>query len=284
MITWRGETETEAGFKDEFALLGYTPQYTISNCGQDPEKLEQIVEKISLEKPDLIYSFGTTVTLAVMEKVSDTPIICVMVANPDRTGVMPSRAGSGRNVAGVTHATSEVSLLKALLTVAPVQRVGILYNSLEANSQAEVTRYQNLCVKAGVDLIESPVQPGDDLEAAAYSLLSQKIEAVILPSDSLIVSQGRKAVDVFNAARIPTVAALEPYVVEMGALFGLVVAYEQVGREAARLADSILQGQDPADIPLIFIRPAYVVNLHTEEQIGVPLPPEIKASARKVNN
>lgn len=272
VLTWRGTTDAEKGFKEEMAYLGYRPRYIEMDAGQDPARLEANLSALAQEKPDLIYTFGTTVTLAALRTFTDRPIVFSMVSNPDLTGIMNTVEGSGHNVAGATHAVAESSLLNLLLELVPARTVGILYNPQEKNSQVTVERLRQLSRRAGVELAEQELLPDGDPKAAAEALAGQGAEAVILPSDSLVVSRGKEIVHVFNSRRIPTVAALEPYVLEQEALVGLVASYEDTGREAARVADRILRGEEPAGIPLAYVRPRHIVNQRTAKRLGMAIP------------
>jgi putative ABC transport system substrate-binding protein len=282
VLTWRGPTDSEKGFKGELLRLGYAPRFIEKDAGQDTTRLETNLKELGREKPDLIYAFGTTVTLAAMRAFPDRPIVFSMVSNPDRTGIMQSLAGSGRNVAGATHAVAESSLLSLLLDLIPAKSVGVIFNPQEKNSEVAVERLRGLAERAGVRLAAQELIPGEDPVAVAESLARQGVDAVILPSDSLVVSHGREIVEVLNARRIPTVAAVEPYVLGQGALVGLVASYEDTGRETARVADRILRGEDPARMPLAYVRPRHVVNLRTAQLLGVAIPDWITQGAAKV--
>ncbi|MEW5774626.1 MAG: ABC transporter substrate-binding protein [Thermodesulfobacteriota bacterium] len=282
MLTWRGPTDAETGFKAEMARLGYAPQYLEADAGQDPARLEANIKELAREEPDLVYTFGTTVTLAALRTFRDRPVVFSMVSNPDRTGIMQDLSGSGRNAAGATHAVAESSLLSLLLDLTQARTVGVIFNPREKNSQVAVERLRGLAERAGVRLAEQEIVPGEDIRAATEALAHHGIDAAILPSDSFVVSHGREVVALLNDHHIPTVAAVEPFVLEHGALIGLVAPYEETGREAARVADRILHGENPAAIPLAYVRPRHIVNLKTAERLGVAIPDWIIQGAAAV--
>ncbi len=282
MITWRGETLSEKGFRHELKQMGHSARFTTFDCGQSEERLEQALADTAAAGPDLIYTYGTTVTLAAMRRFPDTPIVFSIVSYPERSGIMKSAQGSGCNTAGATQTVSETALLNALFEVAKVKTLGILYNPREVNSQVSVERLRILARKSGLRVEERQVQPEEDVAAAARDLASREIDAVLLPPDSLLVSQGTAAVAPFNEKRIPSVASIEPFVTEHGALFGLTASYEDVGRAAAQVAHLILHGEKPGAIPLAAVRPGYVVNMRTARLLGVTIPQHVLDSARVV--
>jgi putative ABC transport system substrate-binding protein len=70
--------------------------------------------------------------------------------------------------------------------------------------------------------------------------------------------------------------------VEQGALVSFGVDLSNVGRQAARLADQILQGQSPAELPVEQAEFSLTINLKTAEAIGLEIPDEILSQAGRL--
>ena len=90
IVLWRGETESERGFKEELKELGYSVEYTALNAEQNRTKLGHILrEELQprLKEFDYIYTWGTTVTKAAKQIVDNqVPQIFAMVFDPIRAG------------------------------------------------------------------------------------------------------------------------------------------------------------------------------------------------------
>ena len=64
--------------------------------------------------------------------------------------------------------------------------------------------------------------------------------------------------------------------VERGALAGYGPDYYATGRQAARLVDKILNGADPAEIPVeVNTKIEFTINLKVAKSLGLTIPPEV---------
>ena len=71
--------------------------------------------------------------------------------------------------------------------------------------------------------------------------------------------------------------------VTKGGLAGYGPNYYQMGRQAARLADKILKGTKPKDLPVEKAgKFDLVINLRTANAIGISIPPEVLKKADRV--
>jgi putative ABC transport system substrate-binding protein len=58
--------------------------------------------------------------------------------------------------------------------------------------------------------------------------------------------------------------------------------YAEIGRQAARMADQILKGSKPADLPVETPEYALTVNLNMAKKIGIEIPDAIVNQAHGV--
>ena len=65
MITFRGGTEVERGFRDYLANAGVDAEILHRDAERDATKVAAILQEAQAFKPELIYTWGTPVTLAV---------------------------------------------------------------------------------------------------------------------------------------------------------------------------------------------------------------------------
>ena len=62
---WRGETKVEEGFRAHFAEAGVPLDITVRSLGRDVSRLPSVIEEIRRVEPDLVYTWGTSVTLGI---------------------------------------------------------------------------------------------------------------------------------------------------------------------------------------------------------------------------
>lgn len=283
LLLYRGVTEAERGFMDALAERGLDVEFSLRDSKEDPHRLPGFIEEVRSVRPDLIYTFGTTVTRAVMglegyPGIRDIPVVFAIVADPVGAGLVPSLAGSGGNLTGVSHLVPLPSQLAALGSLVRVQRLGVIYNPDEANSRLLVDQLAALAVSEKFELIRAPVEaesPGQDspenLSTILKPLAGAKVDALYLPSDSFVISHAAGIVQQAHAAGIPTFSATETPVRQDHAFMGLVSRYYSVGQFAAYKAEQILlQGREPGSIPVETLnRFSLVINLTAARTLGI---------------
>ena len=283
LLLYRGVTEAEQGFMDALAERGLDVKFSLRDSGEDPRRLPGFIEEVRSVRPDLIYTFGTTVTRAVMglegyPGIRDIPVVFAIVADPVGAGLVPSLAGSGGNLTGVSHLVPLTSQLAALGSLVRVRRLGVIYNPAEANSRLLVDQLATLAASEGFELIRAPVEldrPGTEIPETIPTLLGplagEKVDALYLPSDSFVISHAADIVRQAHAAGIPTFSATETPIRQDHAFMGLVSRYYSVGQFAAYKAEQILlQRREPGSLPVETLnRFSLVINLRAARTLGI---------------
>src|ERR1700738_4038824 len=90
-ITFRGMTDVERGFQDYFAARRIPVQITFRDLNRDRARMRGFIEEIRRTRPDLVYTWGTSVTLGVVGAydavdpavhITDIPVVFTLVAAP----------------------------------------------------------------------------------------------------------------------------------------------------------------------------------------------------------
>jgi putative ABC transport system substrate-binding protein len=278
LLLYRGVTPAEQGFMD--TLRAQLPvDFTILDAGEQQARLPELVKQARALRPDLIYTFGTSVTLAAVgpsgskdpRYIRDIPVVCNIVADPVGARLTPSMTSSARNLTGVTHLVPMVDQLRAVASWGKIRRLGVLYSPQESNSQLAVQQLRAQSSAFGYVLYPVAIQdPGKAaLAAAVQRLAAQKVDYLYLPSDSSLIRQADAIVAPALAAGIPVVSATEEPIRREGALFGLVGNYRNAGSFAAYKAVQILrEHKAPAAIPFQPLkRFALLINMRSAKQL-----------------
>jgi putative ABC transport system substrate-binding protein len=283
MVTWRGETEAEKGFKKGMEAAGYAVDYTTFDAKQNKDSLSKFMDGLDRSKKiDLIYTFGTTATQVAMSKIKDVPIVFTIVADPVSAGIAASWESSGNNVTGASHLVPFESQYKALSRVKKITKLGMIYNPKEANSVIARDQMKRLGVENGYTLVEAIVSDKSEIEKAVQALIG-KVDYIYLPSDSLIISNGADVMRLINRYRIPTFSAVEGLVRDNGALVGLVSSYFKVGELAAQKAVKVLEGAKPTEVPVgTLVTFSFLVNAKTMKEIGAVVPVTVLRGAEVI--
>jgi len=282
MITWRGETRAEIGFLDGLADYGYAARVVKHHCNQDPDRLNRYIREVEKKLPDLIYVFGTTATKQVVSHIHSCPVIFNIVTRPVASGIIADWQSSGNNATGVSSMVPIRYQIRTIEKLGTYNRLGVIYNPLEQNSMIQINTLEILTRSLDIALVRYPIR-GPAEVAPILEKLEAQVDAVYLPSDSMVKSLGNEIMARINGGNLPSLAALEGMVINDGALIGLVPDYYQLGRLAARKAHKVLTGARPSDVPSATSDHFNItVNLKTAKEIGVHIPTAILVMADKI--
>lgn len=266
MITWRGQTEVEAGFLAQLREEGIEAEIVWCDAGQDVRRVADFVAEAKQTKPDLVYVWGTPAALAAVgsrgevdprRHLMDIPVVFTMVAAPVAARLVDGSRLSGRNVTGASHVVPVPDQLKAMRTYRRFARLGVVYNPAEANSVITVNALREEARLQSFTLIEEPLALIDgtpdpqDLGPAVTRLAARDPQFLYLGPDSFVGARVAEVTERALEVGLPAFSATEPALRSASALFGLVSRYDNVGRLTARKAAQILRdGQHPAHIPV----------------------------------
>ena len=279
MILFRGETGVEKGFRDYFKAHGIAVELIVRDVALDVSKVPTLIAEARALKVDLIYTWGTPVTLAVAGRadavdparhVTDIPVLFTMVASPEAAGLVVSRASSGRNLTGASHVVPLAQQLSAMRAYRPFARLGVIYNPAEPNSVLNVRELRAFAASERFSLSEAPVPldaKGQPLAAALPELLAglarARVQLLYMGPDSFLAANRKAYTEAALALRLPMFSATETAVRDGKALFGLVSGYEYVGRLTAYQATRILIHKQAPDTIAVetLARFSYLVNM-----------------------
>ena len=194
MVLWRGETDAEAGFRRELSALGIQADFEVYDMARNLDQLPAVIAGLRRSKPDLVYAWGTGVTLGLIGRwdavdpavhLTDVPVLFTMVSSPRGAGIEPPDGQPPRpNVTGVSHIAPLPAQINAIKAFLPMQRLGVVYNPAETNSLANLSELRALAPTAGFQLLEAPVPAGADGQP----------DAATIPG--LVADLGRRGADI----------------------------------------------------------------------------------------
>ncbi|WP_050408135.1 ABC transporter substrate-binding protein [Massilia sp. NR 4-1] len=299
MILYRGETGVERGFRDYFTLNRIPVEFIIRNVDFDASKVPALIAEARELKVDLVYTYGTAVTMAVAGRegsadparnITNIPIVFTMVAAPQACGIVKSLASSRRNVTGVSHVVPVRQQMNAIRAYRRFERIAALYNPAEPNAVVNMREWRALAAQEHFQLIEKPVPLDDQGKPLAEALpgiieeLAQQADLLYLGPDSFLMAHRKQLTEVALAQRLPTFSAVEAGLREGRALFGLVSGYENLGRLAAHKAVQILRHRvKPAALPIETLpRFSYLVNMSVAEELKLYPPAKVLQYAEQI--
>jgi putative ABC transport system substrate-binding protein len=290
-ITFRGMTDVEKGFEEYFTSRKIPVQIIYRDLNRDANRMPGFLDEIRATRPDLVYTWGTSVTLGVLgpydavnpsQHITDIPVVFTLVASPTLAKIVAEKGGAPRrNVTGVVHVAPVEAQIKAMAAYRPFQTVGVLYTPTEQNSVVVLAELRKLGRSNGFDIVSRTFRLDANRKVQAEGaadlvreLKEAKAQWLYLPPDSFL---GTLAQDVIIPTAmevgLPTFASTEQ-LMQAGALSGLVSRYYSVGQFTAHKAEQILVGkQSPASVPIETLkRFSYQVRISVAEKLHLPPP------------
>ena len=283
------EDQTIKGFREGLKKLGYLERKNIiievNDLKGDRGALKSAAADLVKKKVDLIFTSGTRTTQAAMEATREIPIVFRHPADPVKLGFMKSMKQPGGNVTGVAAFSSDTTQkrLEILKDFIPkLRRVHIFYDSNNPFARENFEEAKILAAKMGLDVAEHSVKTTEELKTGLNGLQKQEGDAIFEVSDDLIESQAEIIFDMARQKALPTIFEGADWAVK-GAMLSYGANYQQMGLQAAALADKILRGQHPKYLPAErAAKYDLLVNLRMANAIGVAIPPATLKKADKV--
>ena len=130
-----------------------------------------------------------------------------------------------------------------------LKRVGAAHNPSESNSRRFMELARASCKRRGIELFEVPVENSSGVIEAVQATIARGAEAIFCPGDTTVMAAIDSTIATAAKAGIP-VFTVNPGVPERGSLFDVGFNFHEVGLVAGRLAADILEGTDPARVPI----------------------------------
>ncbi len=262
------------GIVDGLAAAGWVEGKTLtldvaSAQGSMPTQT-QIAKTFVGRSPDLIVAISTPSAQACQAAAKGRiPIVFSAVTDPVAAGLVGSFAAPGGNLTGTSDRQPLNLTFELLRELTPkATRIGVVYNAGEANSAAQVTAMKAEAAKLGMTLVEATAAQSAAVPDAARSLVG-RVDAILLPTDSTVVSAVESVVKVGVDATIPVYAS-DTTSVERGAMAALGFDYYELGRLTGAMAARVLDGTPPAQIPVgTLSEEALYLNLASAAEMGV---------------
>lgn len=270
------------GFLDALKDNGYEEGKNLvvdfQNAQTSQDTALTISNKFVTDKMDMIFAIATPSALASAQATKDhpnIPVIITAVTDPVIAGIVDSLESPGANVTGTTDMNPVKEQLALVRELTTGNRVGIIYNSGESNSEVQVVIAKAVAEELGLKLEIKTISNSSEVKAAAESLAGS-IDAFYIPTDNTVVSAIDTIIDVAQAKKLPIVAG-ESESVKRGAHITYGLDYYNLGYQTGEMAVKILKdGKKPKDMPVESQKqPKLYINLTEANKIGLQIPQEL---------
>jgi len=250
------------------------------------DALPRLAGDLVREKVHLIVTWSTPAALAAKHASKTIPIVIGFTADPVGSGIVASLARPGGNVTGWTHVGLELrakylDLLKE--AVPDAKRVGVLWNPSNQVHKPSLQVLEAAAHRLDVQLELAGVSDPEKLDGTFTNLAARGVQGLIVFPDGMFVAQKARIIALAARERLPALYGIREYAQAGGLLFYGADLAEMQRRVGATLADKILKGARPAELPVE--RPTrfeLVVNQKTARALGLTLPQSLLLQANEV--
>jgi len=274
------------GIIEGLASVGYvggeTIEFVIRSAQGSMATQAQIGNEFAGLDLDLVIAISTPSAQTLKNAMKDKPVIFAAVTDPVGAGLVTSMAEPGGSVTGTSDQQPYPPVLELIKKLVPdAKTIGVIFNPGEANSVSQVEALKAAALPYELTIVESPAAQSTLVGDAARSLVG-RTDAILLPTDSTVVSVVESVVSVGKAARLPVFAS-DTGSVERGAVAALGFNYFEMGKLTARMADKVLKGSNPGEIPAqVPESQDLYLNATSAKAMGVDVPEDMLADATKV--
>lgn len=263
-------------FKETLTQNGYIEGVNVTYIfngplGMDKEKVAAEAQRMVELEVDMILAVPTPAALAVQKATQGTniPVIFTPVTDPVSTGMVESLEAPGGNMTGLmTGGSAGEGSLEMFLRVAPhIKTIYVPHNSEEV-TLIGLENLQKAADSLGVTLIPEEMTTDEEV-MAAYSSLPTDVDGVFLLLGSLTDASSVQWAEACIEAKLPLILADRKAVEIHGALMAYIPSFESMGRNTADIAIQVLEGADPATVPVGSAEPVLFINLETAQAIGL---------------
>ena len=263
-------------------------QVEVTDVARDRDLLPQVQSQLIAARPDLVVTWGTSVSRAILgtreefgsgSALGDIPALFMIVADPVGSDLVESYERSGRDyVTGVRNRVPEGVQLRLMFEYFRPSRLGVINHPGELNSTLNTEKLRSLSEEFDFSLLEHLYTPNADGEVdvaqipeAMAALKAQGAEAIYVGSSSYNLEHQVEFVTAAAEVNLPVFSAYTQMVEEGGALMAIGTSYANVGRLAARQAAGVLlENEDPDALPISALnRYSVILNMASAQQLGL---------------
>ena len=250
------------------------------------DRLSDLIAHLAAQRPDVIIAITSPAVLGLKQAALPTPVVFLFVSEPVELGIVASATHPGGNFTGITYSEAPLGgkRLELLVDALPgTKRVAVLWSPTHPETAAFLENIRRSALALGIEIFSRELRETlEDLPAAFGAARREGAQAVIFMGSNLTFGYRKEIAELEIANHLPSIHAFVPEVVD-GSLMSYGPDMGESYRRSAALADRILRGARPADLPAEEpTRFTLAVNMKTAKALGMTFSQVILARADEV--
>ncbi|HFI0056343.1 TPA: ABC transporter substrate-binding protein [Streptococcus suis] len=263
-------TAAREGFVAELADNGYKEGDKLvldyQNAQGDQANLQTISEQL-IDGNDLVLAIATPAAQSLATVSTETPILFTAVTDPISADLVESLEKPGGLLTGTSDQAPIDKQVELLGQAVPdAKTVGILYTTSERNSEVQVEQAEKWLKEAGYKVVLKGITSSNEVQDATTSLMKD-VDAVFVPTDNTVAATMSMIGELSAEHKVPVIGGSTD-MVDQGGLLTYGTNYEALGRQTAKMAIKIIEGEKVTEVPVEYPE---AVNLHVNEEMAQKL-------------
>jgi putative ABC transport system substrate-binding protein len=275
-------------FVDRLSTLGWIDGRTVAiefRWAQGrPELYTKFADEFARLNVNVIVTSGAAVP-AIMQATSSTPIVFAVANDPVGAGMVKSLSRPGGNVTGTSLQTSDLASKRFELfreAVPNLRRLAVMADASYPQAMLEMGAVKELARKFEIEVLPLEIRGTEDIAPAFDKLKAEKSDALYVVINELLNANRLRIVTSAQSAKLPTIFGTRDWAVS-GGLMSYGPNFPALFARAAEIADKILRGTKPGDIPVEQpTKLELVINLTTAKVLGLDIPSMLLTRADEV--
>ena len=277
-----GPTPPIVGLRDGLVKLGYREDQDfflgVRFTQGDREALPAAAQELIDAGATLLFTESNGTAKAAQQVTTHIPIVFAGVEDPISSGLIDNFARPGGNITGVASLDIELGpkRLQMFYELVPtLKRVLFLYAANDTYSEQAAKRYQLAARRLGIDLMAKAVHTQDEVLNTLSHLRALGVDGMLTPRCCALNIPGL-ILEASKAQAIPSMHVNRTFWIDQGALAAFGSNHYDLGFQAARLVDKIIQGGNPATIPVEANSTIeFTINLKRAKAMGLKIDPVV---------
>ena len=275
-------------FRERLGDLGYEESRNLTimdrwDEGNDERRLTVLAADLVRLKVDVIVALGSAATRAAKAATATIPV--VFTGTPRGIGLTSELARPASNLTGFSVADygitgKQLQLLKELVPTAT--HVALLMRPGNAAHEVAVPESLAAAKQLNLRLLVLKAITAEEVERAFTTAVNARVDAIHVYSHDGFGAHGSRIPALARSGRLPSMSYFPSYA-ESGGLMSYGSSLRGILRRVAGYVDRILKGARPSDLPIEQAAEYdLVINLRTAKELGVQVPPSLRARATRI--
>lgn len=234
------------------------------------EKGRNLARRIRASTAKVVLAVGLKAALAAKLEILDIPVIFCLVLDPEKYGLPTA------NMVGLSLDIPFRQHLKPLQTLVPkASRIGVLFDPQKTKGmQSQLLQDAKA---SGIKIVSEAVHTEQDVPTA-LNAIKDRIDALWLLPDSTVLTEN--TLDYLMSTTLEDhipVIGFSAGLVRSGALVGAYLHYSDIGKQAAQLAQQLIDQPSPSVLGTIIppVRIHQSINQKSARYLSLSLTPDV---------